>query len=120
MTNEQRISIERSLEKFKELRKTLGPDASVDQKRYLEEMISMGERALDSTVFRNRTTIEQTSPFSLSWQRVGEVFAGDDSGGYLDIGCIRFFGLGVIPWPQNQAHQSDAGAPLFDLQSEAH
>ena len=72
MTNEQRISIERSLEKFKELRKTLGPDASVDQKRYLEEMISMGERALDSTVFRNRTTIEQTSPFSLSWQRVGK------------------------------------------------
>ena len=72
MTNEQRISIERSLEKFKELRKTLGPYASVDQKRYLEEMISMGERALDSTVFRNRTTIEQTSPFSLSWQRVGK------------------------------------------------
>lgn len=70
MIDEQRTNIERSLEKFKELKKALGPDASVDQKRYLDEMISMGERALDGTVQHKWTAIKPTSPFSLSWQRV--------------------------------------------------
>jgi len=34
---EQKKCIEQSLKKFKELRRNLGPDASVEQKRYLDE-----------------------------------------------------------------------------------
>ncbi|MBT9511565.1 MAG: hypothetical protein IV104_04375 [Acidovorax sp.] len=65
-------SIEQSLEKFKELRRNLGPDASVDHKRYLDEMISMGEKALDVAVPHSRMVHERVSPFSLSWRRIGK------------------------------------------------
>jgi hypothetical protein len=43
-SQEHQGSVEQSLEKFKELRRDLGPDATVDQKRYLDEMIFLGER----------------------------------------------------------------------------
>ena len=68
---EQKKWIEQSLKKFKELRRNLGPDASVDQKRYLDEMILMGEKALGGVVQHSRKTHQHVSPFSLSWWRVG-------------------------------------------------
>ena len=68
---EQKKWIEQSLKKFKELRRNLGPDASVDQKRYLDEMILMGEKALGGVVQHGRKTHQHVSPFSLSWRRIG-------------------------------------------------
>jgi hypothetical protein len=68
---EQKKCIEQSLKKFKELRRNLGPDASVDQKRYLDEMILMGEKALGSVVQHSRKTHQHVSPLSLNWRRVG-------------------------------------------------
>lgn len=65
-------NIEQSLEKFKELRRNLGPNASVDQKRYLDETILMGEKVMDVAVQHNRMVHERVSPFSLSWRRVGK------------------------------------------------
>jgi len=70
-SQEQPKSIEQSLEKFKELRRNLGPDASVDQKRYFDEMIAMGERARNLAVPNNGVASEWVSPFALSWRRVG-------------------------------------------------
>ena len=71
-SQEQPKGIEESLEQFKELRRNLGADAAVDQKRYLDEMIRMGEKALEVAVPHNRMARERMSPFSLSWRRVGK------------------------------------------------
>ena len=68
-SQEQPRSVEQSLEKFKELRRNLGPDATGDQKRYLDEMISLGERALRVAAPHPR----MVSPLSLSWRRVGKL-----------------------------------------------
>lgn len=71
-SQEQPKSIEQSLEKFKAVRRNLGQDANIDQIRYLDEMISLGEKALDVAVPRNRIAYQRVSPFSLSWRRVGK------------------------------------------------
>lgn len=71
-SQEQPKSIEQSLEKFKAIRRNLGQDANIDQIRYLDEMISMGEKALDVAVPPNRIAHQPVPPFSLSWRRVGK------------------------------------------------
>ena len=71
-SQEHQGSVEQSLEKFKELRRDLGPDATVDQKRYLDEMIFLGERAVGVATQHHRMAQKPVSPFSLSWWRVGK------------------------------------------------
>jgi hypothetical protein len=71
-SQEQRKSIEQSLEKFKAAKRNHGQDANIDQNRYLDEMLSMGEKALDVAVPRNQIAHQPVPPFSLSWSRVGK------------------------------------------------
>jgi len=61
--------VEESLEKFRELRRNLDPNATPDQQQFLDEMISSGEKAL-RTLNHDSRIEETTSPFSLSFRRV--------------------------------------------------
>lgn len=67
----ERESIQKSLDQFRALRQSLGPEASAEQQRYLDEMIAMGERALNAAPPRPWPTRKHPSAFSLSWRRVG-------------------------------------------------
>lgn len=61
--------VEESLEKFRELRRNLGPNAKPDQQQFLDEMISNGEKALRALNHDSRIE-EPASPLSLSFRRV--------------------------------------------------
>lgn len=68
-TSMEMKKIEESLEKFRELRRNLGPNAKPDQQHFLDEIISSGEKAL-RTLNHDSRVEEPASPFSLSFRRV--------------------------------------------------
>lgn len=67
----ERESIQNSLEKFRALKQNLGPGSSAEQQRYLDEMIAMGERALNTTEPSRWPARNNSRSVSVSWRRIG-------------------------------------------------
>src|SRR3989338_244187 len=94
-SQEQKKGIEQSLKKFKELRRNLGPDASVEQKRYLDEMILMGEKSAGRCGSARPKDPPTRIAVFIKLAADSVASASDCCGIDRDIWCICFFGLGV-------------------------
>ena len=82
--------IEESLAKFREIKDNISPSASAEQKRFLDEMISIGENSLGALNPKSKTET-QKSPFSVSRRRIRETLIL-----FAAVAIIMFFLFYVI------------------------